>query len=230
MQRLRPFFSFYGSKYLLAPRYPPPAHDLIIEPFAGSAGYSTLYAERDVFLFDVDPVIVSLWQFLIDATPSDILSLPVEINDLRKTDLPDGAKALIGFWLVRSAHGPANVPHGWMRTGKYTTSFWSREKRARVASQVSHIKHWRVAQSSWCDLPDVEATWFVDPPYSVAGRHYKFNHIDFQSLAEWCLLRDGQVIVTEQDGADWLPFSVIGTTRTPMAGGRSSVESMWTNV
>ena len=232
LMRLRPFFSYYGSKYLLAPHYPAPQHDTVIEPFAGSAGYSLLHFEHDIYLFDVNPVIVELWEFLIGATRGDILSLPLEITDLREMDLPAGAKHLIGFWLVRSASHPGNVPHGWMRTGIYGTSFWSAEKRQRVADQVQYIRHWQVAKGSYCDVPDVTATWFVDPPYRKhgCGSRYRFNRIDYDALALWSLTRDGQVIVTEQDGADWLPFIPFRMTRTPTKGARSSLEAVWTNV
>ena len=38
------FFSFFGSKVALAKNYPQPKYDAIVEPFAGSAGYSCLCA------------------------------------------------------------------------------------------------------------------------------------------------------------------------------------------
>jgi hypothetical protein len=37
---LEPMFTYLGGKWRLAPKYPPPIHDTIIEPFCGSAGYS----------------------------------------------------------------------------------------------------------------------------------------------------------------------------------------------
>jgi hypothetical protein len=37
---LKPFFNYYGGKWRVARRYAPPEHDLIIEPFAGAAGYA----------------------------------------------------------------------------------------------------------------------------------------------------------------------------------------------
>ena len=36
-------FSFYGGKRRLARFYPPPQHDVVVEPFAGSASYSVTY-------------------------------------------------------------------------------------------------------------------------------------------------------------------------------------------
>ena len=48
---MRPFFGFYGGKWRDAPKhYPFPEHDTIVEPFAGSAGYSVRYSDRNVIL------------------------------------------------------------------------------------------------------------------------------------------------------------------------------------
>ncbi len=60
---LRPFFGYYGGKWRDAIKhYPEPQHDTIVEPFAGSAGYSLRYANRKVILCEIDPVLASVWQ------------------------------------------------------------------------------------------------------------------------------------------------------------------------
>ncbi len=66
---IRPFFSFYGSKWRDAPRHYP-AYSSIIEPFAGSAGYALRYADLQVTLCDADPVIVGVWSYLINSGAS----------------------------------------------------------------------------------------------------------------------------------------------------------------
>ncbi len=58
--RLKPFFPFYGAKYRLAPLYPTPEHDTLIEPFAGSASYASLRCSKRVVLIERDPVIAEL--------------------------------------------------------------------------------------------------------------------------------------------------------------------------
>jgi hypothetical protein len=40
---LRPFFSYYGAKWGLGRHYSAPAHWTVVEPFAGSAGYSLFH-------------------------------------------------------------------------------------------------------------------------------------------------------------------------------------------
>ena len=224
---LRPFFSYYGSKWLMGPYYPAPRYRTLIEPFAGSAGYALLHNDRDVVLYDKSPEIVELWNYLIWATEKDILDLPIEVNDIRDLQLPLGARYLIGFWLGRSYAHPANVPTAWMRTGKYPNSFWGVEKRERVASQLQYIRHWRCELADYENVPNCKATWFVDPPYSSTGNHYKHWRVDYPKLAEWCKGREGQVIVTGQVGESWLPFKFLRETRTPMAGGAFSKEAVY---
>ena len=205
---LLPFFSYFGSKYRLAPRYPQPVHDMIIEPFAGSACYATRLHQHEVLLLDKDPVIANLWQYLIDATPADIRGLPLIPEgctlDHYRT-LASAEKSLIGFWM-----GYANTaPRKQQTINKYMRHrCWNAKYRERVASQVNEIKHWRVICGDYTDAPNSEATWFIDPPYVKAGDAYRFGSsaIDFDHLGRWCRSRVGQVLVCENEGASWLPF------------------------
>lgn len=75
-------------------------------------------------------------------------------------------------------------------------------------------------------------TWFVDPPYQAeCGGLYKHNLVDYEHLRKWCLKREGQCIVCEQSGADWLPFEPFVTIKaTPGKRGKSySKEVIWQN-
>jgi site-specific DNA-adenine methylase len=59
------------------------------------------------------------------------------------------------------------------------------------------------------DIPNQEATWFIDPPYQGnGGKYYKHGNqnFDYNELAEWSKQRQGQVIVCENSEANWLPF------------------------
>jgi hypothetical protein len=118
-----------------------------------------------------------------------------------------------------------------MRTGIRPGCFWGDRVRTLIASQVDYIRHWQVVHCSYTDCPRPRtATWFVDPPYQNAGRHYRFGSsgVDYTHLARWCRSRPGQVIVCENAGATWLPFREIGETKTTRAG-RRSVEVAWTS-
>lgn len=87
-------------------------------------------------------------------------------------------------------------------------NYWGEAIRSRISEQVPLIKHWEVREGSYEELPDVAATWFVDPPYQRSGKIYPFGSklLDYPKLGLWCLGRKGQTVVCEQEGADWLPF------------------------
>lgn len=232
---LLPFFTFYGGKWRSAPHYPPPVFNTIVEPFAGSAGFSVRYPQCGVTLVDADAAIVETWRYLIRVSPAEILRLPDVFNGQTVDDLsvaPE-ARLLIGWWLNKGASTPCKTPSAWMRLGTHATSYWGESIRNRIASQVEQIRHWKVVQGTYADAPPSRATWFIDPPYEKAGRHYRCgsNAIDYGALGEWCRSRDGQVIVCENEGAAWLPFSTFrGTKASPAKhGGKVSHEVVWLN-
>ena len=228
---MRPFFGYYGGKWRDTPKhYPPPRHGTIVEPFAGSAGYSLRYPERQVALFDADPIIVGVWRYLIRTSAPEILALP-DITDGQTTDdlrVCQEARWLIGFWLNRGCSAPRKSPSSWMRQGLRPGSFWGPTVRQRLAAQVDGIRHWTIEHRSYEDVPNRSATWFIDPPYRGAGDGYRFGSaaLDYQSLAEWTLSRSGQIIACEAAGADWLPFATLGDIKTTRAGVRSP-EAVW---
>lgn len=207
-------------------------YETIVEPFAGAAGYSTRYPERQVILFDVDPVICGLWDYLIHVPESEIRSLPDEVSHVDDVDACQEARWLIGFWLNKGATAPMKSASAWARSGIRPNSYWGPVVKERIASQVTNIRHWTIEQKSYEDIGDIEATWFVDPPYQGAcGRYYRHDSVDFPQLASWCESRRGQTIVCEQEGADWLPFSVMGQIKSnPSSRGKGrSKEVIWLN-
>ena len=205
--RLVRFFPFYGGKRRSAGYYPRPQFDTIIEPFAGSAGYSLYYPHKKVWLYDVDGIICGVWDYLIKASRDEILKLPTIVEDVRNLSICQEAKWLIGFWLNSGTVSPANVPSQWMRGKTVPCGYWGKQTKVRIAYQVDKIRHWKIQQTKYRQIENKKATWFIDPPYQKSGKHYVFNGIDYQYLSQWCQNRLGQKIVCEQKGADWLPFS-----------------------
>lgn len=225
---LRPFFSYYGSAWRRAPLYPRPrTGDVIVEPFAGSAGYATRYPDRRVILNDSNPVICGIWRYLIRTPAAEILALPDVPEGATTADLPfpcQEARDLAGFWLDKGEVRPRRSQTRWMRIyADREAEFWGPYTRAMLARQVEAIRHWEVREGSYETLGDVwhmGATWFVDPPYQVRGGRYVHSNagIDYEALAGWCReLADAPhraVIVCEQEGAEWLPFSPLATVRS----------------
>lgn len=243
MSGLRPFWRYYGGKWRAAPRYPSPLHDTIIEPFAGAAGYSLRYPTHNVILIEKYAVIAEMWRWLIGASRAEILAIP-EVFDLDDLPawVPQGARALIGFGLAEGAGSPRQRMSPVARRNRGTRTErpnsanhargWSPAMKERVASQVERIRHWRVIEGDYTAAPDVVATWFVDPPYQIAGDKvyvHKSRDIDYLALGAWCQARRGQVLACENDGATWLPFVPLYRTTTTM-NGAANQEMLWTNM
>lgn len=237
MTRLRPFISFYGAKWRLAPHYPAPRYNRIIEPFAGSACYSILHHEKDVVLFDRDPVIVRTWRYLISATPADILALPNILpgQSVRDLDVCFGAKLLIGWWLNFGGATPCKTLSAMGRNSSRSDSvkyanFWGPKRRGIIAGQVAKINHWTAHLASYENIENESATWFVDPPYQRAGKYYRYSKIDYDRLAEFCWLRRGEAMVCEAQGADWFPFEEFRTARANHASGKAYSQEVFAHI
>lgn len=226
MKSLHPFFSYFGSKYRLAKYYDEPHCNEIIEPFAGSAGYALKYPNKQVTLYEVYEPIVELWNYLINVSEEEILALPIGPFDKNHpvesevSSIP--ARILLGFWLTESQTNSSRYPLSKSRGGN-----WTARKRQLIASQLQYIRHWKVKQLPFEEIPNREATWYVDPPYKEAGKRYRHNKIDYSVLAQWCKNRTGQVIVCEQNTADWLNFEHLKNGRN--ASNVDYKELVWYN-
>lgn len=208
--RLQPFWRYYGGKWATARRYPAPRFGVIVEPFAGAAGYAMNYADRDVILIERYPRVAAIWRYLIGADPDEILNCPDIPEEGTIDDLPgpDPLRDLAGFWCREGAREPEKRPGKWAKDSNRYWSGWTPKIRKRIASQIPKIRHWTLIEGSYEDAPDIEATWFVDPPYQTyPGRRYPYSEIDYPHLGSWCLARRGQIIACDQPGADWLPWT-----------------------
>jgi hypothetical protein len=213
MTKISPLFKWFGSKWQSAKHYPAPRHDIIVEPFAGGAGYSLNYCDRQVVLWEEDPNLLKLWKWLIDsATDSDIMSIPVGLapgTDIRELGLSHGQELLLKHWQRTNNVGDCWTISPWGSS----PGQWTINTRARVADQVYAIKHWELWQPT--DLIDVPATWFIDPPYIYNYRYRSgLPQMDYAALQSFVdtIAHSSLVIACEaarkSDGLipDYLPF------------------------
>ena len=205
-------FPYFGRKGRHAGLYPQPLHPLIIEPFAGSMAW-TLYHRPDAAIgIEADERVVALWHRLtsLERRPrkpkvgSKTNDLFVKLCSYSEHALTSGSMTVTS----RMVRDWTPLMDRIMRDGP-----WARE-------------HVRYIQGDYRSAPDVEATWFIDPPYQHANRRgYAMKGLDYGELADWCRSRSGQVIVCEQAGADWLPFKPLADFASHR--GAKSAEVIW---
>lgn len=239
MKPMPPLWRYYGGKNRAAPLYPAPEHDTVVEPFAGAAGYSCHYPQKKVVLVDKSPIISGMWQYLVAVREEEVRRLP-DIPDGGTVDdlpawVPQEARWVIGFWANSASVHPGKRQSARAReSGQDAPNWngWGWKARTRIAANVGRIRHWKVICGDYRDAPDVEATWYVDPPYcNRAGSLYPHQPDDFTALGEWCRTRKGLVMVCENEGATWLPFRPLAAIKSQEGkhGKGKSMEVIWTN-
>lgn len=195
----------------MAHLYPDPTHDTIIEPFAGGASYSARHYMKRVLLYDSDPITASIWNFLLSPNAlQDCEQLIPNIaypGDLVTALMPEGTPE----GLIRLLQAEANVGTQGARGVHNQVTKFGAKSWARIKPKMRHwlprIRHWRFHHLPFTEIPNQNATWFVDPPYNnPAGARYREQIKDYYALGDWCKSRRGQLIVCENNGANWLPF------------------------
>lgn len=227
VRKYRRIFSYYGSKSKIAHLYPAPRHDVVIEPFAGSAAYSALHYERQIHINEKDDVTASAWRFLLRPDAMECVErwFPKEvvegafINDLFPMDVD------VGFVnLIRAEGGQGSFG---LENRRAVISPWAardwHQVRDRIEYWIPLIQHWMLTTLDYSEIPNREATWFIDPPYdNAAGSIYRTGGLNYRKLAKWCMEREGQVMVCENEGASWLPFRFL-TKRMGSFTGRDDI-------
>lgn len=210
--RIGPMFKWFGSKWSATKRgsYRAP-NGPIFEPYAGGAGYSLNYCDRQVTIWERNPMLRLLWGWLIkDATPAAILDIPVGTpvgTAIESLNLSIGQATLLKHWQRTNNVGNCWTISPWgNKPGQ-----WTANTRARVAEQVTAIKHWTLAEPTF----DVPGTYFIDPPYQY-NYGYGFKDFDYQQLCALILkIPIGSRIIAceaacQKTGRipDYLPFVV----------------------
>jgi len=213
-------FYYYGRKKRMAKWYPEPVCDTVIEPFAGSAAYS-LHGDnwkKNVILVEKDPKVAAIWKWFIhEATQGDIDSLPpLSVGDKSSNFLE------IVHCVSKGAFGYKE-----MTVTGIMAQNWNNSRKA-MSESLHKVKHWQIVEGDYTNAPDIEATWFIDPPYKGdPGLGYRFSSkmLNYEELASWIQSRQGQVIACEGIGGDYLPFTTLRENTS--VGGKRNVEMVW---
>jgi len=208
-----PLFKWFGSKWLASKLYPAPDHDTVFEPYAGSAGYSLRHHEKKIVLWEENPNVSALWQWLIgEASSASVLEIPVGVpegTDIGTLGLSVGQSLLLKHWQRTNNVGPCSTISPWgNKPGQ-----WTANTRARVAEELHAVKHWKVGRIH----PDSPGTYFLDPPY-IYNYRYGFKEFDHAGLVKKIAMipRGSQIIACEaacqKTGRvpDYLPFEPFG--------------------
>jgi hypothetical protein len=205
---------YFGGKSKIAHLYSEPACKTLVEPFCGAAAYSLRYSEHDVWLNDVNPDVVGMWMFLTSPDALRIVKDRVPFlvkagQTLRSITRPDDPRGLVTLMRMQSAQIGSGGKGRRTRISPFAAEVGWPRFRQRLEYWIPRVAHWKVTGLDYIDMANIKATWFVDAPYNnAAGRYYANDAkpIDFTRLARWVYSRQGQVIVCENIGADWLPF------------------------
>lgn len=222
-------WSYYGAKTNIVHVYPPPKYGKIIEPFAGTARYSCKYWDREVILVDAYPVIAAIWKWLQVCSKADIEKLPRFFKQGERIDKINfdcqEAKWLVGFLIGKGIERPREkVVDRITKIRPNAVNF----QLKRIANSLEKIRHWQIVEGSYVDIPNQDATWFIDPPYQFGGNAYVVSNkkLNFPELAAWCKSRQGQVMVCENTKADWMNFKPMVLQKGSVA---KTTEAIWTN-
>lgn len=215
-------FFYFGRKSSLGRCYPQPILRTVVEPFAGSAAYAHRYIRTvdRVVLVELDVDVVTMWRQLLDpALHVDDICPPCTFG-VDTTNL---------FHLAAAVSGGGRYRH--LKATPIMAENIERLRRQLPAAR----RHWQaidveIIHGDYTLAPDIEATWFIDPPYrGHQGSLYPHGSkdIDYDALGAWCRTRAGQVIVCESEGADWLPFQPLA--RLVSVRGKRSHEAVYLN-
>jgi len=200
----------------------------LIEPFAGGGSISlTAVAEHLVehaILVELDEDIAAVWQTLLDEEHSCWLAHEIETFQmtaenveqcLARAEFTRPERAFRTILRNRVNHGGILAPGaGLLKQGENGRGLVSRWYPATLKKRIERIRQMRrdrltfiqgdemeVVRSSACDP---EAAFFLDPPYTVAGKRagrrlYRYYALDHQHLFDLVQAVQGDFLLTYDD-------------------------------
>jgi hypothetical protein len=138
--------SYFGGKVRAASWYPAPTHATIVEPFAGGAGYSYRYYDRNIVLIEKYDVLANMLAWFVRSGAEDIPRMPLLEPGQRVSDLPNlipEQRAFIGFWIDMGTERPKDKPTPWSERDRQANRLntWTPRNRDKLAEFAGRVKH-----------------------------------------------------------------------------------------
>ena len=160
-------FSYYGSKTEIVKFYPRPKEGKIIEPFAGAAKYALKHYSNQVLIVDAYRDLINIWKWLQRSGINDLDRLPKQIHVGQSVDDfefdCEEAKNLFGFLIKAGNERPSKKPTKWTEMRPNRIKF----RIEQIKSSLFKIRHWDIFCDDYRNIPNQQATWFIDPPLSI---------------------------------------------------------------
>lgn len=188
-------FYYQGRKARAAKSYPAPEYPIVIEPFAGSMAYTLTHRPRFAIGIEKDAEIVKLWHRLC----------AMSRMQLARYHIPAVGQVTTDRWVMLSDQSSGSPRNNYRTMSQYMVERMETQRRMVIKHRVYANQSVLYSLGDYSEAPDIEATWFIDPPYQGVNG-YRHSALDYDRLGEWCMTRRGQVIVCEGADADWLPF------------------------
>lgn len=183
--------------------------DLLVEPFAGGGiiGLTAAFENlaKKILLIELDPYVASVWHILVEGNYDKLakkiasfeLTLENVQRELAKAPRSTDEKAFQTILRNRVSHGGIMAPGaGLIKNGEHGKGISSRWYPATLAKRILDIGAIR-EKLSFIEgdafevigeyLDDMNTVYFVDPPYTAAGkkagrRLYSHHHLNHDRL------------------------------------------------
>jgi hypothetical protein len=169
----------------------------VIEPFAGSMAYTLTHRPRFAIGVELDEQVVKLWNRVCGMSRAELETFPPPVVGERTKDL----------WVYGSAVSAWNLDVSYRTVTPFMINRFEEQRRMALRHHDYATRSVLYAPGDYREAPDVECTWFIDPPYRGVPQSYRHTDLDYDELAAWCSTRQGQVIICEGPDGDWLPFA-----------------------
>lgn len=217
-------FYYYGAKNLLSKYYSEPEHNIIIEPFCGSAAYSCfhLFKNKNLksILCDKNKDVSIAWDFILNCSEEDV----------KNYKTPNIGEYAYDFLIKTCSASNASSKCKKMKYTERLDRVFQIQKR-RILKFLPIRNRIKFINDDYENLKynKEKHTWFIDPPYQIKlknnsvfqnGNGYSKDcnteNINFENLKKYIFSKKGQIIVCEKEGANWLPFKKFRTNKTSL--------------